>query len=249
MKEFGLLGKSLSHSFSKKYFTEKFEKLGLSDHVYHLFELPSIDMFPALVYSHPELIGMNVTLPYKESVIPYLSSLDDSAQAVGAVNVIRFHPENNWVGYNSDYYGFMNSLVRVANEHSIRLSDYKALILGTGGAAKAVEASLKILKVDYAYVSREAGKAKYTYEDLTREVLIAHKLIVNASPLGMYPHVDHCPPIDYDSLGSDHILYDLVYNPENTLFMQKGKERQAIVCNGLKMLYLQAEKAWEIWNT
>jgi shikimate dehydrogenase len=248
MKRFGLLGKTLTHSFSKKYFTEKFEKLGLKDHVYELFEIPQIEAFPQLIKSQSPLSGMNVTIPYKEQVLPYLTELDISAQRVGAVNVIKFDQNGVLKGYNSDYYGFKNSLLNALKLNNLDIPKF-ALILGTGGAAKAVLATLADLNIDYKIVSREQGKADLTYQDLNEDVLKNHTLIVNASPVGTYPKVDDFPDIPYQYLTKEHLLFDLVYNPELTQFMQKGIENGAKAINGLEMLHLQAEKAWEIWNS
>jgi shikimate dehydrogenase len=246
MKQFGLLGKTLSHSFSKKYFTEKFEKLNLTDHTFELFEIPVIEEFPSLIESKPNLCGMNVTIPYKEQVMKYLDSLDISAQSVGAVNVIKFEANGEKIGYNSDYYGFKTSLKNEFEHYDI--SPKHALILGTGGAAKAVIAALKELQIDYKIVSRDAFKSDFTYADLSEEIIKKHKLIINSTPLGTFPKVDECPEIPYKFLSNKHLLFDLVYNPAETLFMQKGKESGAFAQNGLDMLHLQAEKAWEIWN-
>jgi shikimate dehydrogenase len=244
---FGLLGKSLSHSFSKKYFTEKFEKLGLSDHQYQLFEIPNIEQLPTL-WSQNKLSGMNVTIPYKEQILPYLDGLDASAQKVGAVNVVKFLPNGQKIGYNSDFYGFKNSLLNEFKTQYFEIPS-QALVLGTGGAAKAVIAALHDLDINVKTVSREANKADFTYTNLKNINLDAYKLIVNTSPLGMYPHIDQCPDIPYHKLSNQHFLFDLVYNPLDTLFMQKGREFGAKTANGLEMLHLQAEKAWEIWNS
>lgn len=248
MPKFGLLGRTLSHSFSKKYFTEKFEKLGLIDYNFSLFEIPQISDFPKLVQSHLPLNGMNVTIPYKEEVIPYLDGLDISAQNVGAVNVIKFLENGKLIGYNSDCYGFKTSLLNTLKLENLDLPK-SALILGTGGAAKAVLAVLRDINIGYKIVSRELGKGDLTYSDLDHELISTHSLIVNASPLGTYPKVEECPSIPYQHLTSHHLLFDLVYNPETTLFMSQGAKYNAKVNNGLEMLHLQAEKAWEIWNS
>jgi shikimate dehydrogenase len=246
MNKYGLIGYPLGHSFSKKYFTEKFAKEGITNSVYDLYELKTIDEFPVLLQTQPELKGINVTIPYKEKVINYLDHLDASAEKVGAVNVIKVTEEGEKIGYNSDYYGFRNSLLKFLDENSI--SDTKALILGTGGASKAVKAALEELNIAYLIVSREAGKADLTYTTLDQSYLQQYPLIINTTPVGTYPNVDTCPGIPYQHLSASNMLYDLVYNPELTLFMQKGIDAGAKAINGLPMLYLQAEKAWEIWQ-
>lgn len=247
MKLYGLLGKTLSHSFSKKYFTEKFAALGLSDHVFELFEIPFIEDFPQLLDSKSPISGMNVTIPYKEAVMPYLNGLDISAQNVGAVNVIKFMSDGSLVGYNSDYYGFKQSLLNTLKTYAMPIPS-QALILGTGGAAKAVMAALADIGTSYAIVSRDKSKGHYDYSELSEELIKSHTLIVNSSPVGTYPNVNDAPNIPYHFLGSNHLLFDLVYNPETTAFVQKGAEYGAKSKNGLEMLHLQAEKAWEIWN-
>ena len=249
MKLFGLLGKTLSHSFSKKYFSEKFEHLGLKDHVFELFEIPSIEEFPKLLASKSSITGMNVTIPYKEAVIPYLTSLDDSAKNVGAVNVIKFRPSGELIGYNSDYYGFKQSLLNFSSENNFNLEGISALILGTGGAAKAVMAALNDLKINFKIVSRQKERADLSYDELNTLSSINYNLIINTSPVGTYPNIEECPYIPYDLISDQHLLFDLVYNPEETLFMKTGKDRGALVKNGLEMLHLQAERAWEIWNS
>lgn len=250
MKQLGLLGQSLKHSFSKKYFEDKFRNENIEGFRYDLFEISSIDEFPALLEKHPDLIGMNVTIPYKTQVIPYLHSLDESAEKVGAVNVIKIDQEH-LTGYNSDYYGFFQSLHKFLDSHlpAGKKQQLKALILGTGGASKAVAAALADSSIMFEYVSRSEAKAGFTYADLNAQIISDHKLIINTTPAGMYPDTNTCPELPYEGLTSGHFLYDLVYNPENTLFMQKGAAANAKTKNGLAMLYLQAEKAWEIWNT
>lgn len=247
MKRFGLLGKTLSHSFSKKYFTDKFQKLGLNDHQYELFELPQISDFPLLISENTPLYGLNVTIPYKELVIPYLDDLDISAQKVGAVNVIKFAENGRLIGYNSDYYGFKKSLINALKQYKLAMPK-AALILGTGGAAKAVAAALKDLAIVCKIVSRDGNRADFTYTELGEMQINTAILIVNASPLGTYPKTEEFPAIPYQLLTENHLLFDLVYNPEITTFMKKGLENGSKVVNGLEMLHLQAEKAWDIWN-
>lgn len=244
MKRFGLIGFPLTHSFSKKYFSAKFEKENISDCAYENYEIPKIEQFTSIIKNNPDLKGLNITIPYKQQVLPYLDSLDVSAEFVGAVNVIKIGSDKKLKGYNSDYYGFLESLKRMLPENF----SLKALILGTGGAAKAVEGALKTLKIEYQYVSRQKDGI-LSYDQLTKEVIEDHKLIINTSPLGMFPKTDTFPDIDYSFIGQGHFLFDLVYNPEITLFMQKGIDQGAAVKNGLEMLHLQAEEAWKIWNS
>ncbi|MCY7350258.1 MAG: shikimate dehydrogenase [Cytophagaceae bacterium] len=244
---FGLIGFPLSHSFSKKYFTGKFEREGLADCRYELFELPDPTQFPALLQREPNLVGLNVTIPHKQALFPYLNSLDESAEKVGAVNVIRVLPDGTTRGYNSDFYGFKKSLETW--EAFQRRRPGRALILGDGGAARAVEAALRDLSIAYQIVSRRAGRGDLTYADLTPEIIKTHPLLINTTPLGTYPDVDTCPEIPYHLLTSQHLLYDLVYNPAETQFLREGKTRGAATHNGYRMLELQAERSWEIWTT
>lgn len=245
MKEFGLIGKSLSHSFSQTYFSQKFASLGLPDHQYELFELSNISELPELLARHPELRGLNITIPYKEQVWPYLSEISSAAARIGAVNVIDCTPDGRYVGYNTDYIGFRASL---HDFYPLRGSGARALVLGTGGSSKAVEAALRELGISYWLVSRNPLSTGLTYDDLTADVLAGHSLIINATPLGTFPRVDECPPIPYEALTPAHYLYDLIYNPSETLFLKKGREVGAQTKNGFEMLCLQAEAAWEIWN-
>jgi shikimate dehydrogenase len=252
MRLFGLIGYPLSHSFSKKYFTEKFAREGIADASYELFELPDIAAFPALLKSQPQLRGINVTIPHKLNVIPFLDALDDAAARIGAVNVIRVGADGRTKGYNSDYYGFGSSLtdwLRQLHGESgpARLQALKALVLGSGGASKAVQTALQDMGVPSQIVSRQAANG-LRYEDLTPALVAAHQLIVNATPLGTAPHTAAFPPFPYGLLGAGHYLYDLVYNPPVTAFMQQGQAQGAHVLNGLPMLHAQAEKSWEIWN-
>lgn len=244
MRQFGLIGRTLSHSFSQTYFTQKFYSLGLSDHEYELFELASINELPGLLATHPDLVGLNVTVPYKESVLLYLDELAPSATRVGAVNVIERTADGRLRGHNTDYIGFRESLRRFFPS----LPGTRALLLGNGGAAKAVATALQELGIAYWTVSRDPLAHGLTYADLTPELVAAHPLIINATPLGTFPHTDECPPLPYAALTAQHYLHDLVYNPAETLFMHKGKEAGAQVKNGFEMLCLQAEAAWEIWQ-
>jgi len=248
MRSFGLIGFPLSHSFSGTYFGEKFRNEGISDCTYNLFPLEHIDLLPQLISENVNLLGLNVTIPYKEKVIPYLDETDDGISDVGAVNTIKIYRDRKKIrlkGFNTDMYGFSESI-----RPFVKPGAGNALILGTGGASKAVNAVLKSWNIHVTWVSRNPSKEnQISYEQITPELMTASNIIINTSPLGMYPRVDSFPDIPYKYLSSAHILFDLVYNPEETLFMIKGKEKGAVVINGLKMLYLQAEKSWEIWNS
>lgn len=248
-KVYGLIGYPLGHSFSRGYFNDKFAAEGI-DAEYCNFEIPSVGDIREVLDDHSDLAGLNVTIPYKEQVIPFLDRLDDDAAAIGAVNVIkvvRHDPTDDddieLVGYNSDVVGFRDSISPLLTP-----GRDKALILGTGGASKAVYHGLRQLGVEPVYVSRTARKGVLGYADLTPEVMASHKVIVNTTPLGMYPNVDSCPDIPYECLTPDHLLYDLIYNPDVTTFMKKGAAHGAEVKNGLEMLLLQAFEAWRIWN-
>ncbi len=244
MKTYGLIGKTLGHSFSKRYFTEKFEKEEINAR-YELFELPDIVQFPALVDGN-YLSGLNVTIPYKEQIIPFLDELDTVAQEVGAVNTIRFiRSESRMMlkGYNTDVAGFANSFAPL-----LQPQHKSALILGTGGASKAVTYALKTLNIGYKFVSRKPSGDNYSYQQLTKEIIEKYKIIINCTPAGTFPNVDAAPEIPYQYLSSGHLLYDLIYNPEKTLFCKLGEKRGATIKNGLDMLYGQAIAAWKIWN-
>jgi shikimate dehydrogenase len=247
---FGLIGYPLSHSFSKKYFSQKFENEGVTDCRYDLFPLKKIEELPELVKVQPDLIGLNVTIPYKEAVFNYLDEIEEEAVEIGAVNTIKI--ENGILrGYNTDVFGFEQSLRNFLKLPTTKVQkpSLKALLLGTGGASKAVAYVLRKLGIDFQVVSRQSGKADLTYKELDEHLLKDYLLIVNTTPLGMSPNVEKCPAIPYEFLTDLHFLYDLVYNPEKTLFLKKGAEKGSRTCNGLEMLYLQAEKAWEIWNS
>jgi shikimate dehydrogenase len=238
---YGIIGYPLLHSFSPAYFRKKFEDLDI-DALYDTFPLASITEFPDLLEKHPNIGGLSVTIPHKQAVIPYLDELDNTAQVVGAVNCISFKSGIK-TGYNTDVIGFEKSLAPLLQpQHT------QALILGTGGAAKAVAFVLNKLGISYQSVSRNPGEGKTTYDAVTPAIISSHKLIINASPAGMLPHEDTFPPLPYEAVASDHLLYDLVYKPEETKFLSFGKERGAVVKNGLEMLYLQADAAWQIWN-
>lgn len=244
MHKLGLLGKNISYSFSKAYFKKKFEAEQIDDVSYENFDIDDIEAFPALIKNTKGIKGMNVTIPYKEAVIPFLDKLNIKAQEIGAVNTIKITKNNKLVGYNTDCYGFKKSLKPFLKPHH-----KNALILGTGGASKAVAYSLKSLDINFLYVSRQAKKGvDLTYGSLTNEIIKQHQLIINCTPLGTFPNIDNCPDIPYEAITKDHILYDLIYNPEETKFLKLGKHQQATTINGLNMLKFQAEKAWRIWN-
>jgi shikimate dehydrogenase len=246
MADFGLIGKKLQHSFSKTYFTEKFAKEGLQ-HNYLNFEIDSVNQLPEIWKNNSQLVGVNVTIPYKSEVIPLLDELDDTAAIVGAVNTIKIIRENDAVktkGYNTDVIGFGDSLKKLLKPYH-----NQALILGTGGAAKAVATVLSDFGVKYKYVSRNPKPGQMCYNDICLKVVDKYKVIINTSPLGMYPNVEAFPDLPYVLMDEMHLLYDLIYNPEETMFMKKGKERGAMVKNGLEMLHGQAEAAWKIWNS
>ena len=238
MRHFGIIGFPLLHSFSAKYFSEKFER----EHIeaeYSLYPVSIGNLKLEIGHLLDSLDGFNVTMPYKQEIIPYLERLDDTAREVGAVNVVHLR-----VGYNTDCLGFMESI-----QPLLRKEDKQALVLGTGGASKAVCYGLKQLGVRPTLVSRKPKAGMLGYEDLTKDVMAAHTVIVNCTPLGMLPDVDSCPPIPYEMVTARHLLFDCVYNPEETLFLKKGKAQGAIIQNGIGMLYGQAKAAWAIWNT
>ena len=247
MRKFGIIGYPLGHSFSAAYFNEKFEAEGI-DAVYLKFPIPRIEDFTEVIASNPELCGLNVTIPYKEKVIPYLDELDKNTAHIGAVNVIEVQHlpkgKTRLVGHNSDIVGFMNSIEPLLQPHHT-----KALVLGTGGASKAVFHGLQNLGVEPQLVSRRKKSDEVlTYAELTPEVMDAYKVVVNTTPLGMSPNVDTCADIPYDLLTPQHLVYDVVYNPEQTLFLKKAAAQGAVTKNGLEMLLLQAIAAWEFWN-
>ena len=247
MDKYGLIGYPLKHSFSITYFNEKFMAEGI-DAEYVNFEIPNINDFPEVIEENPNLRGLNVTIPYKEQVIPFLNELEHDTAKIGAVNVIKIirQPKGKikLVGYNSDIIGFTQSIHPLLRPHH-----KKALILGTGGAAKAVYHGLYNLNIESTFVSRtHKADGILTYDELTPDLMKEYTVIVNCTPLGMFPKVDFCPDIPYEALTPNHLLYDLLYNPNVTLFMKKGEAQGAVTKNGLEMLLLQAFAAWEIWN-
>ncbi|MBP3834468.1 MAG: shikimate dehydrogenase [Prevotella sp.] len=245
MDKYGLIGYPLGHSFSISYFNEKFESEGI-DAVYENFEIPQIDDVKEIIDSNPDLKGLNVTIPYKQQVLKYIKELSPEAKAIGAVNVIRIeHKGNKTVlkGFNSDVIGFTKSIEPILNTYH-----KKALILGTGGAAKAVQYGLQSLGIETLFVSRTKKKNAITYEEVTADIVREYNVIVNCTPVGMYPHIDECPKLPYEAMDSHTLLYDLLYNPDETKFLRLGAGRGATVKNGLEMLLLQAFVSWEIWN-
>jgi shikimate dehydrogenase len=246
MKLVGLIGYPLSHSFSAGYFSEKFRKEGITDFQYLNFPLQDLSGFSELVRTYPELLGLNVTIPYKEKIIAYIDKLDPVAEKIGAVNTLKFVQDGSHrmiTGYNTDYWGFRDSLLPHINQ-----SHKNALILGTGGASKAVSFVLKELGINWVFVSRNPEKGELGYHDLCISIIKKHLLIINTTPLGTFPDINSFPDIPYDLLTPDHILYDLVYNPPETEFLRLGRQKGAHCINGQRMLELQAEKSWEIWN-
>jgi len=243
MRYFGLIGYPLSHSFSKAYFNQKFEQEGIPAQ-YENYPIPSIEEFPELIRKYPLLEGINVTIPYKEAILPYLHSVSEVVRKTGACNCIRIR-NGRLEGFNTDVLGFEKSLLK-----SLQRRHDRALVLGTGGASKAVQYVLDKLRIPFTVISRTADPSAgiLSYAELNEELLYNARLWINTTPLGMHPNVDSCPPLDYAQLGSGHYLYDLVYNPAETLFLKKGKEKGAITENGHDMLLIQAEEGWKIWN-
>jgi shikimate dehydrogenase len=244
-KVFGLIGQTVSHSFSKSYFDEKFFREGLRDHHYELFPLKSIKDIEGLIQETKGLSGLNVTIPYKEQVIEFLDEVDPAAKKIGAVNVIKIK-DGKRKGFNTDSDAFYETLIKWLPKNK----KIKALILGTGGSSKAVQQALEKSKIEYKLVSREGSKGHLTYEDLKKspKTLNESLLLINTTPLGMHPNTESMPPIDFEQLTSEHYVYDLIYNPARTQFLQKAEIRGAIIKNGLEMLHVQAEKSWQIWN-
>lgn len=245
MEKYGLIGHPLGHSFSKNYFNEKFQNEGI-DAEYVNFDIPAIDDLIEIVATNQNLKGLNVTIPYKEQILSKLNSLSDEAKEIGAVNVVKIDYKGHTPvlrGYNSDVVGFMRSIEPLIETHH-----QKALVLGTGGAAKAVKYGLRKLGLDVVMVSRSKREGMITYSELTPDMMSEYMVIVNCTPLGMYPHTEECPAIPYEALTPKHLLYDLIYNPDETMFLRKGREQGALTKNGLEMLLLQAFVSWEIWH-
>lgn len=243
MRKFGLLGKNISYSFSRNYFENKFENENIHNVSYENFDIPAIENFPVIVSEIKNLMGLNVTIPYKETIIPYLDKLDPTAKTIGAVNTIKITKKGLLKGYNTDYYGFKKSIKPL-----LKKQHKKALVLGTGGASKAVAYALDKLGIKYRFVSRTPNDNALNYESLNKDLIASHLIIINCTPLGTFPNITNCPNIPYNFLTKDHILYDLIYNPEESQFLKNGIQKGCTVINGLKMLELQAEKSWKIWN-
>ena len=245
-KQYGLIGKNISYSFSKKYFTEKFRNLGLNNYSYDNFDLQTIEEFPSIYKSVIDQIqGFNVTIPYKQEIIEYLDEIDEDAKTIGAVNTIKILEKGKLKGYNTDIYGFEHSLKPLLKSHV-----KNALILGTGGASKAIAFVLKKNNIQFNFVSRIPIKSQtISYDDLTEKVIDKHHLIINCTPIGTFPNIGSSPEIPYEFLGETHFLYDLVYNPEVSAFLAKGKAQGTSIKNGEEMLQLQADRSWEIWKS
>ncbi len=247
MKQYGIIGYPLSHSFSKDYFTEKFRKENLVDCRFEIFEIENEGRFKSIISENPELRGLSITIPYKRSIMSFLDSIDADAKKIDAVNCVKVDQKGDkktLTGYNTDVYGFEHSFTPLLKPHN-----KKALILGSGGASKAVVYVLEKLNIDYLIVTRSPHGCKHIrYGVLHEELMREHNIIINTTPLGMYPDINSFPDIPYEFITKDYLLFDLVYNPETTQFLKKGKENGATTKNGLEMLHLQAEKAWEIWN-
>lgn len=245
-KIYGLIGRNISYSFSRDYFSEKFRKLGLTDFSYENFDLENMGQMESTVLSRiGEIGGLNVTIPYKEEVMSYLDELDPEAEEIGAVNTIRILPDGRLRGYNTDAYGFEFSLTKLLSPVQRR-----GLILGTGGASKAIAFVFGKLDIPYKFVSRSSLEDDcLLYEQLSMDVIKSHNVIVNCTPLGTYPKTDQKPEIPYEFIGSEHLLFDLIYNPEKTAFLKEGEQRGARIMNGREMLEKQADRAWEIWNS
>ncbi len=249
MKLYGLIGYPLTHSFSEKYFKAKFRKENISDVDFKTFAIKDLKDFSSIIKSNPDLKGLSVTIPHKENIIPFLDELDETAKNIGAVNCVKIDTRNKnqeprLIGFNTDAYGFQQSI-----KPFLETQHERALILGTGGAAKAVAYVLKNIGIDVYFVSRKNNQKEcFSYSDLNQNILSKIKLIINATPLGMYPNTTEFPEIPYECITSEHLCYDLIYNPEESLFLQKAKNNGAVTINGLSMLHHQADKAWEIWN-
>lgn len=242
MHDFGLIGHPLSHSFSKAYFENKFNKLGLKGHSYTLFDIENEQQLSAFKTSHPFLSGLNVTIPYKQNIMKYLDGISESARAIGAVNTIKIN-QGNWFGYNTDADGFKDSLLKW-----LAPIPKTAIILGNGGASKAVQFVLNELEISFNVVSRAKSGNNISYDEISKDLLEKTDLIVNTTPLGMYPNTQLTPDFPMDFLNQKHCVYDLIYNPEQTLFLKLANQQGCKIKNGLDMLHLQAEKSWEIWQ-
>ena len=246
MKKLGLIGYPVGHSYSKKFFGEKFEKEHITDWEYELYPIEKIERLKSFLKEQPNMVGFNVTVPYKVAVMNYLDEIDPEALTIGSVNTVKVIDEGRGKklkGYNTDVYGFEKSLKPL-----LRYGSNRALILGTGGSARAVKFVLRNLEIPYTSVSRKRHDNRIQYEDITQSTIWEHNIIINTTPVGMFPDVDAFPSIPYQYIGPKHLLFDLVYNPEETIFLKRGHEQGAKTKNGLEMLLLQSDKCWEIWR-
>ena len=241
-KTYGLVGKSISYSFSEKYFTEKFKKDKIQNCTYKNFDLNNIKDLVSILKEN-DLKGLNITIPYKEQVLSYLDEIEDNAKLIGAINTIKINKDKTLTGYNTDFIGFINTLRPHINSNC-----KKALILGTGGASKAIEYGLKKLNIESKKISRNKKKGDLTYPEIDSDIIKEYQIIINTTPIGTYPDIENCPDIPYKYLTKKHICYDLIYNPDETTFLRKSKKKGAITINGLRMLEIQAEESWKIWN-
>ena len=241
-KTYGLVGKSISYSFSEKYFTEKFKKDKIQNCTYKNFDLNNIKDLVSILKEN-DLKGLNITIPYKEQVLSYLDEIEDNAKLIGAINTIKINKDKTLTGYNTDFIGFINTLRPHINSNC-----KKALILGTGGASKAIEYGLKKLNIESKKISRNKKKGDLTYQEIDSDIIKEYQIIINTTPIGTYPDIENCPDIPYKYLTKKHICYDLIYNPDETTFLRKSKKKGAITINGLRMLEIQAEESWKIWN-
>jgi len=244
MNIFGLVGRDIDYSFSQKYFSDKFQNEQIENVLYKNFDIPDISHFPQIIKKNKDLKGLNITIPYKQTIIPYLDKLSLKAEQIGAINCVKITKNNKLKGYNTDIYGFKKSLLPLLESHHT-----KALIFGTGGASKAVEYVLKQLNILYKYVYRNPQKENLSYDAISKDIIESHTLLINCTPIGTFPRVEESPLIDYKSLSEKHLVFDLVYNPAQTKFLRLAKEKGATTKNGYEMLVYQAEKSWRIWNS
>jgi len=243
MKIFGLVGKNIVYSFSQKYFLDKFQNEKINDCLYKNFDIPDSTYFPQIIRKNKNIKGLNVTIPYKQEIIPYLDKLSRKAEEIGAVNCIKITKKNTLKGYNTDVYGFKKVIIPLLQPHHTH-----ALILGTGGVAKAVAYVLEKLNIHYNYVSRNPQKENFSYDNLSKDVIEQHTLLINCTPVGTFPDIKNSPQIKYNYLSIRHLVFDLIYNPNQTQFLRLAQENGAIIKNGYEMLVHQAEKSWKIWN-
>ncbi|WP_185865911.1 shikimate dehydrogenase family protein [Blattabacterium cuenoti] len=244
---FGLIGRGINYSFSRKFFLEKFEKESIFHADYKIFDIPKIENV-SRIFQNPCLKGCNVTIPYKTSIIPFLNKIVAEAESIHSVNVVKIDKNGHRIGYNTDFLGFESSFKKDLNRLSHK-NNLKALILGTGGVSKTISFVLNKLRISYQYVSRTRKKGFIVYEDINEDLLKKYKIIINCTPLGTFPNINSCPSLPYQYISSEHYFYDLVYNPNKTLFLKKAEKKGALIKNGLEMLYLQAEESWKIWNS